>query len=283
MGCLGDIGEMAMAPLDWAGSFLGYGAGEEAGEAGLAASQLQAQYQREALDYLKEREALPQAFREEALTGLGGLVGLEGGTGSQQELIDRAIQSPLYQSIMGGREFGEEAILRSAGATGGLRSGDVSANLYDYNTRLQNQALLESYNQQLQGLQGLAGLPSMAPQIAAGTAGIGQTLAQGQVGAAQAEQVGSQQFMSNVLGLGTLGVSMFSDRRLKKNIKFFTTIKGFNWYEWDWNTVANKMGLEGSCSGVMADEIVDTHPEAVSLKDLFLFVDYSKIGVLNHA
>lgn len=278
MGCFGDVGKAV-------GGFLGFGVGEEVGEDITAAAQTQAGYEREALEYLKEREAIPQQFREAALMGLGGLYGLEGGVGTQQEMIERAMASPLYQSIIGGREAGEKAILRSAGATGGLRSGGVQESLYDYNTQLQNRALLEAYQQQVQGLGGLAQLPSMAPQIAQQTAGIGQTLSQGQIASAQAEQAGTQQFMGNIMGLGQLGIAaygagMFSDRRLKKNIVKVGEIKGFNWYTWDWNIVANKMGLDGTCTGVMADEVYDTHPEAVSLKDLFMFVDYSKIGIL---
>ena len=106
----------------------------------------------------------------------------------------------------------EEAIMRHASATGGLRSGNVQEAMYDYNTQLQNQALLQSYNQQLQGLQGLAGLPSYAPQIASGMAGVGQTLgqgvsgagqtiAQGQVAAGQAQQQGLQG-ISSIIGAG---------------------------------------------------------------------------------
>jgi hypothetical protein len=182
-------------------------AGEEAAEASMYAADIQSQAQREALEYLKEREAIPRQFSESALKRLGGLYGLAGGVGSQQGLINKAMQSPLYGAIMGGQEAGEEAILRQAGATGGLRSGNVQEALYDYNTQLQNQALLEAYNQQLSGLTGLAGLPSYAPQIAQGMVGIGQTQAQGILGAAQAEQAAQQQGISNILGFGQLGLA----------------------------------------------------------------------------
>jgi hypothetical protein len=193
-------------------------------QAQISGAEVQAQSQREALEYLKQREAMPQQFREAGLQRLGGLYGLEGGVGapqpeiggigSQQQLIDQARQSPLYGALMGGREAGEEAIMRGASATGGLRSGNVQSAMYDYNTQLQNQALLQSYNQQMenqirmqqqqeQGLRGLAGLPSYAPQIASGMAGVGatlgqgvsgagQTLAQGQVASGQAWQQGLQ-------------------------------------------------------------------------------------------
>lgn len=265
-------------------------ASDQTAQATIRGAEIAAESQKEALDYLKERETIPRQFSEAALQGLGGLYGLEGGTGSQQQLIDQAISSPLYKAIMGGQEAGEESILRSAAATGGLRSGNVQANLYDYNTQLQNQALLESYNQQLQGLTGLAGLPSNASEIAQMTSGIGQTLGQstatagnilgqGQIAAAQAQQTGSQQGFNNLLGLGNLAASIFSDRRLKKNLEKIGEVNGHNWYMWDWNIVANKMGLKGKSEGVLADELVKTNPECIGIKDGFMIVDYTKLGI----
>ena len=270
-------------------------ASDAAAQATIRGAEIQAQSQREALGYMKEREALPRQFSEGALRGLGGIYGLAGGTGNQQDLINRAIQSPLYQSIMGGQEAGEESILRSASMTGGLRSGDVQSNLYDYNTQLQNQALLQSYNQQLQGLTGMAGLPNNTNQIASMTAGIGQTLgqgmttaggiqAQGQIAGAQAQQAGTQQAFGNLMGLGGLGLEayglgLFSDRRLKKNLEKIGEVNGHNWYMWDWNIVANKMGLEGKSEGVLADELVKTNPECIGIKDGFMIVDYIKLGI----
>ena len=260
------------------------GGGSDAADASIAGSQIQAQYQREALDYMKEREAVPQKYREGALDQMAGAYGVEGGTGSQQEIIDRSLASPLYGQLMGGKEAGEEAILRNASATGGLRSGNVQSNLYDYNVQLQNQALLQSYNQQMQGLQGLAQLPSLAPQIAQQTGAIGTTLGQGQIAAGQAQQTGGQMGIGNMMGMGQLGLQaydMFSDRRLKKNIKKIGFVKGFNLYSWDWNIVAQKMGLTGNTIGCMADEVYTERPDAVGIKDLFMIVNYSKIGVLH--
>jgi hypothetical protein len=257
--------------------------GEKAAKATVKGAEISAEAREKALEYLKEREAVPQQFREGALYELGGLYGLEGGTGSQQELINRAIQSPLYQEIMGGRDAGEDAILRNAAATGGLRSGNVNTAMYDYDTRLQNQALLESYNQQLMGLQGLAGLPSMSPQIAETMAGIGDTRALGYTGAANAMQQGSQQNTQNMMALAGLAMKaygMFSDRRLKKNIKKVGKINGFNWYSFNWNSVANKLGLSGSTYGCMADEVFEKVPDAVCMKNGFMWINYMMIGVL---
>jgi hypothetical protein len=189
-----------------------FGGGDDGGDAADAtehAADVQYKAQKEALDYLKEINKLPQQYKEGALSNLAGIYGLEGGTGSQQDLIDRARTSPLYGAIMGGQEAGEEAILRNAAATGGLRSGNIQSNLYDYNTQLANKALLESYNQQLGGLQGLTGLATNEASIAQNMAGMGQTLAQGITGSAQARQNASQNQTSNIMGLANMAMDIY--------------------------------------------------------------------------
>jgi hypothetical protein len=252
----------------------------------LGAAEIAAQSQREALEYQKEREYLYQIFREGALEKLGGLYGLEGGTGDQEAMIQAAKESPLYQSLIGGAEAGEEAIMRNAAMTGGLRSGGTQAAMYDYNTQLQNTALLESYNQQLQGLTGMAGLPSNVNAIASGISGIGATTAQGITAATQAQAMAQQQTQQNMMSAGGMAlgaVAAFSDRRLKKNLKKIGEINGFNWYSFDWNGVGEIIGLNGSCQGIMADEVFDKMPEAVSLRNNFMFVNYSMLGVFEEA
>ena len=72
---------------------------------------------------------------------------------------------------------------------------------------------------------------------------------------------------------------MFSDRRLKNNLEKIGEVNGHNWYKWDWNIVANKMGLEGKSEGVLADELVKTNPECIGIQDGFMFVDYIKLGI----
>lgn len=261
------------------GSAFGIGGGGTDRSAEIAAN-TQAEYEREALDYLKEVEALPQQFREGALTKLGGIAGLEGGEGNQQELIDQARQSPLYSAIIGTQAAGEDTVMRNAGMTGNLRSGNVKDQLFSYTANLENTALNEAYNQQLQGLQGLAQLPSNANNIATATSGIGSTLAQGQIGTANLNAGNNQNSAGNLMGLASLGLkaySAFSDRRLKKNIELVGTVDGYNWYKWDWNKVANVLGLKGSSQGVLADEIVDQQPNAVSFKNGFMFIDYGKL------
>ncbi|MDP9195216.1 MAG: tail fiber domain-containing protein [Pseudomonadota bacterium] len=72
-------------------------------------------------------------------------------------------------------------------------------------------------------------------------------------------------------GLGSLFA--FSDRRLKENIKGAGEENGHRVYRF------NYRGDDRKYIGVMADEVLETHPEAVAEMDGYLAVDYSKIGV----
>ena len=247
--------------------------GSDSAKAAERGSKVSTDAQRESLEYLKEREALPQQFREGALTGLAGVAGLEGGEGSQQDMIDRAEGSPLYSAITGTREAGEQAILRNASATGGLRSGNSNNALYDMNQRLDERALLESYNQQLGGLQGLANLPSNANQIAGAISGIGQTQAQGITAAGQSYQ--------DALGMGistaATAAAAFSDRRLKTNIVQIGVKSGLPLYTWDWNKEAGFLDLHGSGEGHIADEVAKVRPEAVGERDGYQTVNYAML------
>lgn len=252
------------------------GGGDDAADAAKGAAKIQADYQRQALDYLKQTEALPQKFREGALTGLGDIYGM-GAPGAQQKFFSGLEQSPLYSAIMSGQGAGEESILRNASATGGLRSGNAQYNLADYNTKLKNEALLTSYNSQVGGLQGLAGIQSMAPQIAGMTAGIGQTLGQGQIAAAQAQQQGNQNMFGNATQLAGLGALIFSDIRLKESIVKIGNIGDFNLYSWDWNDTAKAMGFDGSSIGVIAQEVENIRPDLVVEINGYKAVNYGGI------
>lgn len=267
----------------------------KASRASRKASNVAADAQREALEYLKETEALPQEIREQALTGLSEYYQVPGAPQTQEELIAEAKSSPLYAAILGSREAGEEAILRTRSATGGLRSGGAIGELTDYNQQLENTALLESYNQvqsrsdyersvNLSGLSGLAQLPSRTGEIANLTGNIGETRAQGIIAAAQARQQGTQNQTDNMMGIAQLGIQaysagLFSDIRLKNNIEYIGERAGHPWYQWDWSEGAGVLGLEGSSEGVMAHHVVKTHPEAIGERDGFLTVNYEILGL----
>ena len=119
---------------------------------------------RDAIDYIKALEQQPLDVRGQALGGLQNL--FMGDQSYQNQMIQRAQGSPLYGAIMSGQNEAEDAIMRNAAMTGGLRSGNVQTALSESARDFQTQALLQSYNQQLQGLGGLAQAQGMPTQLA---------------------------------------------------------------------------------------------------------------------
>jgi hypothetical protein len=259
-----------------------FSTGEEAAGAASGAAEGVASVEDLALENFIRSQAQPDIYRRGALNMLAQAYG--GGEG-QQQIIESAMASPLYGSLMGGRKAGEEAILRSASATGGLRSGNVQGAMYDYNTQLQNQALLEAYNQQIGGLKGFAGMRDPSESIYQKTVAPAYTRGEGEIAAATARQAGQQQGWENLIGLGNLALSaydsgMFSDRRLKQNIKLIGTEKGHNIYSWEWNSIANKLGLIGKTIGCLAEEVYSKNKKDVVMKDGWMFVLYKNLGII---
>ena len=67
-----------------------------------------------------------------------------------------------------------------------------------------------------------------------------------------------------------------SDARLKTNIELVEQIDGINMYTWDWKDEEMSSPMH---YGVIAQEVAETHPEAVMTgDDGYLMVDYSKLG-----
>lgn len=252
-----------------------FGGGGSSDGGAIEASNIQAQAQREALEYLKETNALPQQVRESALTQLDQFYGSPGG---QQEYIDQVKAGGLYGSMMQGQE---EAALRANAATGGLRGGQ---SISDVGT-VQNQVLNQALGTQLGGLSQLAGTQTNQNQIAGLMQGIGQTQAMGITGAAQNQASQSQAGFGNMLGLGNLGLggymayTGFSDIRLKDDIVKTGEQNGIPTYKWKWNKIAEKLGLSGSGYGTLSKVVRQIKPEAVTSKDGYDQVNYSMIGV----
>ena len=244
---------------------------KKARQAASEAAGRQESAQNRALDYQMEREKLPTQFREGALTKLAGAYGLEGGEGSQQDLIDQAMESPLYTRML---ERGEESVLRNSAATGGLRSGNVQDNL----ARSSQDALLTSYNQQISGLNRMSGLPDNTNSIANTMTGIGTTQAQGIIAQQQIAQQNSQNNMNLVNNAANSYMQYkYSDIRAKDNIIFIGMKNGYKYYSWTWNKLGEKLGLTGPDTGVMAHEIHKIKPDAVTAKDGVLLVNYAAL------
>lgn len=259
---------------------MGGGGGDDSSE---EAAAIQAQSQKEALDYLKQTERLPQAYREGSLNKLGSDYGFtidaNGNPVSDGSTIaERAQRSPFYTEAV---RLGEEGVLRNASATGGLRSGNASEALANVN----QQAYLASYQNQLSGLQGMANLPSNANNIAAQQSGIGQTQAAGIIGAANSQAAQQQANINNAGTAANIGLQAwetFSDARLKSDIKYVGDVNGHRTYTWVWNELAAELGLSGPDWGVIADEVERTNPGAVSIRNGYKVVNYPLIGVEHH-
>jgi len=125
---------------------------------------------------------------------------------------------------------------------------------------------------------GMFGEATMTGIDALLASGLGQANLLGNVGAgvlAAGAKSGSGGLFDFVSDL----ITKISDVRLKKNIEFVGKNKqGFNIYKWDWNDKANELGEFGSEVGVLAQELMETHPERVSLHDSGYYqVDYTGI------
>lgn len=76
---------------------------------------------------------------------------------------------------------------------------------------------------------------------------------------AASRTAGTGGFLSGIFKAATGITSLFSDRRLKENIKLIGKFGKFTWYKY------NYIGSEVLCVGVMADEVEAIMPEAVTL------------------
>ena len=223
----------------------------------------------------------PALAQQQAILGLSG-------AGEQAKAIAALEASPLYQSQV---RQGEEALLQSASATGGLRGGNVQAALAQFRPQmLQNQIDLQ-YSR-LGGLtelgqtttQNLArlGQASAAGQGVAGMesaraiSGLYGDIGASQAGRAIAEQKAQGQFQSGLLNLGgqfipSIG-KMFSDQRLKRNIrKLGSRPDGLGVYEFDY------VWGGGKNIGLMAQEVINVYPHAVSMVDGYFAVNYDQV------
>jgi hypothetical protein len=249
-----------------------------------AASQAGIEEQRRQFDALREllkpyvEAGTPALAQQQALLGMGGpeaeraaIERIQGGVGFQESVRQ-----------------GEEALLQRASATGGLRGGNIQAALAQFRPAMLREAIDQQYSR-------LGGMTSLGQQSAAGvgTAGMetgsaiarlqaerGAALAGGELGQAKAFS-GILNLPAQVLGMqygaggkmGQPGLSnVFSDRRLKKNIKQIgTRPDGLNVYEFDY------IWGGGRQVGLMAQEVQSVYPGAVSESSGYLMVDYSKV------
>ena len=238
---------------------------------------------------------LPALEQQQALIGLGG-------PEAQRQAISALESSELFQARA---RQGEEALLQSASATGGLRGGNIQGALGQFRPAMLQAEIDRQYGR-------LAGLTTLGQQSAAGvgTAGI-QTGArisglEGDIGSAQAGgELASGRALSGVFNLpaqflglqygmkggtpgfanlfgggggggGAMNIPMegadFSDRRLKTNIhRISTRPDGLGVYEFEY------IWGGGKHIGLMAQEVLGIYPDAVGSVGGYYTVDYSRV------
>ena len=228
--------------------------------------------QQDWMDYIK---GMYEPFSDVATQALQAQVGLSGlGGGEQrQQMISDIEADPIYQAKL---RTGEEAVLRGASATGGLRSGSASAALAQQSQALLGQEVSGRYNQLAglsgQGFQGSQAMGTFGGETLGQMTGTLGSLASGQLAAGAAAQQRGSGILSG--GLGALG-AMFSDERLKTNIQMVGEKHGMPWYKWEWNeTATNKFDLSGDAEGHMVSDVELKYPELVGSQDGYKTVNY---------
>lgn len=133
---------------------------------------------------------------------------------------------------------------------------------------------------------GMGATTNIANQLQTGSRNIqdlllgrGQAQAGATLGAEQARGQGVQNIFGALGGFagagGVPGIqSLFSDKRMKKDIEPTVEIKGVKLYNFKPNDLGDKYGMKMT-KGVIADELKQTHPHLVSEKQGYLAVDYN--------
>lgn len=164
----------------------------------------------------------------------------EGMTGAQYADAQRAAAGQ-EQLAFGQQGYNQQ--LQSANYQNQLRQQQIAEQMQ------QRGFSLNEINAILSGQQ--VGMPSMPSFNTAarseGTQSLNAAQMTGQhdLDVFNAQQQATQGALSGIAG----GAMMFSDKRLKKNIRNVGKLKGLNFYVWDWI-------FGGSAAGVMADEVV---------------------------
>jgi len=170
---------------------------------------------------------------------------------------------------------GSQQRLSAAGQLGTLSNLGFGMGQQVQSNLSQQGALQQALQQQIidaarQQYQGYTGAPQQSLSYIAQALGMAPT--------PQSQTTKNQLGLMDYLGAG-LGIYALSDIALKDNIqKIGQTKGGNNWYSWTWNDKAEKLGLSGESSGVIAQEIQKVRPEAVKEVDGYLAVNYSMVA-----
>jgi hypothetical protein len=213
-----------------------------------------------------------------------------------QAQADYLQNSPVFQQALQNANQNTNA---SAAARGRISAGDTQTQLAG-NTLLAAQPLLQQQQQNVSGLidRGLniagqqgqydfstgQGLSNISQQKGFSIADLLTQIGNSQSAGIIGRQNQQNQQNANFQNAAIQGISLVagaSDIRLKKNIKEIGTMNGFTKYSWDWNDLAKeKLGLQGSEEGVIAQEVEAVKPDLIIEKNGFKHVNYGALKCL---
>jgi len=237
-------------------SLLGDPAGDAA-KAQIAQANKANNLQRRQFNTLREDAAPLRELRNENLSGINRLLGLEGSADNSA-----FFKSPEFQNVNkaassvanGERGPVRDALLKRAGSLAGGESGNFTNRLFTLAGIGADG--LNSTNSQLQG-----NINNQAQLLN----DVGQSAAEGIIGQANNNR--------DLAATGLSALLAFSDPRLKTNIKKVGEIdSGLGWYTWDW-----KNPIDQPSEGVMATEVKDLIPDAVHMINGYMAVDMGMV------
>jgi len=171
-----------------------------------------------------------------------------------REMDNRRFQAGLQSGLLGDQ-------YRTLGLLGGMGSQQQG---------LQQAGLDTGYNEFLRGLD--YG-PRQLGLLSQGLSAMPQNITSSE----QYKPGGLEQAGNAATTAATL-MSLFSDERLKDDIELIGNEKGYNIYTWTWNDLAKKLGITALNKGVIAQEVMKTNPDAVTLHDSgYYMVNYGAL------
>lgn len=202
--------------------------------------------------------------RNDAVTQAG-LQGINLGMQQQGQTYNQQTQNRQLAAALQGQQFGQQNT---------LRGNALQEQAYLRNLPINELNALRS-GSQVQ-MPEFPGYTQQATTSGPDYMGAAQNTYQSQLGASNAQSAGQSNMMSGLFGLGQMGLmgygmGLFSDRRLKKNIKRVgTDDKGLGVYSFDYI-------FGGSMLGYMADEVEKVSPAAVREIGGLKLVNYAEV------
>lgn len=196
-----------------------------------------------------QAEQAQQAAQAQAFTGLGSQL-------AQTDLAQKAAQQNLAMASLGGAYVPQTQLMQLQQAMQPYQQQQQASQLFGVGQY--GETMMSGLEARLIAEQARANL----------LGGLGSSMLSGLTSPVTTKGGG----VTSLLG------SLFSDVRLKNNIKKVTTVDGVNFYTWDWNKKGKKIVKGQKSFGVLAQEIQKTNPSAVFANtNGYLMVDYNKL------